>query len=441
MSRLPRMLTALVHSVPTSNTIRKMILLQDHNSYELCVRALQQQGIRPVKQVSAAHMLCCYLDRTKPIESLLQHPRIRRIENDRKVRIHRSSSSIVPIKNKILQSPQRIPWGVKAIHAPAVWSKSRGQGVKVGIIDTGISKHSDLSIAGGYNAIRKSRHYEDDNGHGTHVAGIVAAAGRANLPYGVAPKVALYGIKALDYNGDGYVSNIVEAVEWCIANDMDIINMSLGLDGGSQALRTSISRAHHKGIVVVASSGNSGPNNTVIDEPAIYPETIAVAATDRQKRVPEFSSRGYGIDVCAPGDRIVSTNHQNGFSIDSGTSMAAPHVSGTIALMKNYNPDLSPNQIRELLKDTALQLSYADVFEQGAGLIDAQAAVEQASLVGSNLKRKPIASSLRKQRSTSISTTKAQAARKRLARAQSSTKRTRRSSSAVSRRIKKMSNQ
>ena len=413
MSRLPRMLTALVHNVPTACTIRKMIVLQDNRSYELCVRALQQQGIRPLKQVSAAHMLCCHLDRTKPIAQLLHHPRIRRIENDIKAKIHLlSHRSVSPGHGSMLQSPLRIPWGVKAIHAPAVWSKARGQGVKVAIIDTGLSKHSDLNIAGGYNAIRRSKHYEDDNGHGTHVAGIVAAAGKANLPYGVAPKVELYGIKALDHNGDGYVSDIVEAVEWCIANNMNIINMSLGLDGPSHALRTSIYRAYRKGIVIVASSGNSGPHNASIDVPAIYPETIAVAATDRQKRIPDFSSRGYGIDVSAPGDRIVSTNHLNGFSMDTGTSMAAPHVSGTIALMLSVDPQLSPDHIREILKETALPDHHANIYEQGAGLIHAQAAVNRAGSHSNTWKRKRKASAIQRRPPSAYSPTQAQASRK-----------------------------
>ena len=192
---------------------------------------------------------------------------------------------------------------------------------------------------------------------------------------------------------------------------MNIINMSLGLDGPSHALRTSIYRAYRKGIVIVASSGNSGPHNASIDVPAIYPETIAVAATDRQKRIPDFSSRGYGIDVSAPGDRIVSTNHLNGFSMDTGTSMA-PHVSGTIALMLSVDPQLSPDHIREILKETALPDHHANIYEQGAGLIHAQAAVNRAGSHSNTWKRKRKASAIQRRPPSAYSPTQAQASRK-----------------------------
>ncbi|MGZ9586844.1 S8 family peptidase [Paenibacillus marinisediminis] len=388
MAKLPNMLTAVVHSTPSRDTIRKMILLEDRQSYKLCASALKQQGIVPVKQVEAANMLCCHFDNSKPLCSLIQHPSIRRIETDIRAKIHDISHKRRSAAIRESKAAARIPWGLKDIHAPEAWGESRGQGIKIGIIDTGISRHNDLVIAGGYNTIRRNHSYEDDNGHGTHVAGIAAAAGRMNMPFGVAPKVSLYGVKALDKRGDGFLSDIIEGVEWCIANGMNIINMSLGLDGPSHLLRASIYKAYQQGIIVIASAGNSGPNNLTIEEPAIYPEVIAVAATDRKKQIPSFSSRGYGIDVSAPGNRIVSTNHKQGFSVDSGTSMAAPHVSGTVALILAVNPTITPDEVRELLRSTAHRLPDISEYAQGAGIIDAKQAVQAADFSASSDKRR-----------------------------------------------------
>lgn len=387
MSQLSNILTAAVHSSANRRTERKMIVLKNRKQYIRCMEALKQQGIDPIKKIGSANTLCCHLDLSKSTPSLLQHPHIRTIETDCTVKVHGKAFT----DNINASSLNRIPWGVQAIHAPQIWNSTRGQGVKIGVIDTGLSPHPDLVIAGGYNAIHRNFAYADDNGHGTHVAGIAAAVGHRGLPYGVAPKVQLYGIKALDANGDGFVSDIVEGVEWCIANGMHIINMSLGLDGPSDALRASIRKAHRRGIIVVASAGNSGPFNIAIDQPASYPETIAVAATNRHRRIPTFSSRGYGIDVVAPGDKIVSTDHKRGFSVDSGTSMAAPHVSGTIALLLSKQPFLQPEQIRRLLKQTATSLLKENEQAQGAGLIDAKLAIQELSTaVAASYRRKPL---------------------------------------------------
>lgn len=388
MRNLTRMLQAVVHGKPARHTVRKIIVLRDRKSFNACVRELKKQGIVPVKQVKSACMLCCHVHPQAKLAELMKHPSIRRIENDARVRAHavgrdrRSSSTRVrSVKRNHSTAKgqashmQHIPWGVKRIQAPKVWPSTRGKGIRIAIVDTGISPHPDLRITGGTNTIRPGASYDDDNGHGTHVAGTAAALGRGDLLYGTAPEAELYAVKALDENGEGYVSDIVEGVEWCIRNRMDVINLSLGLNGPSKLLRHTIRRAYRQGIAIVASAGNNGKDAEAIDEPASYPEVIAVAATDRLNCIASFSSRGKGIDVAAPGTDIVSTNDKGGFAEDSGTSMAAPHVSGTAALMLAACQGMLPDQIRSALIQTSQRLRGEPVTAQGAGLINAHRAV------------------------------------------------------------------
>ncbi|MEQ7049300.1 S8 family peptidase [Paenibacillaceae sp. P-4] len=387
MRTLSRMLKAAVSSRPHRKAVRKMIILKDEKSYNACILELKKFGITPVKQVGSANMLCCHMDGNHhALQRLRKHPSVRRIETDARVRAHIYPLSYYPasqILNSVTAEPissKQIPWGVKRIQAPEVWKSSQGKSIKVAVVDTGISAHPDLNIAGGVNTIRKGGSYRDDNGHGTHVAGIVAALGKSGMQYGVAPEVILYAVKVLDQSGDGYVSDIVEGLEWCIRNNMDVINMSLGLNGASASLRSMVKRAHRKGIVIVSSAGNEGRNSGKIDQPASYPEVIAVAATDKNNRIASFSSRGRGIDVAAPGSDIVSTSNKQGFITNSGTSMAAPHVSGTAALLLAHNRKVKPSLIRKLLMDTARPLNGYSRHSQGSGLIQADRAFSSLSI-------------------------------------------------------------
>ncbi|SFB25373.1 MULTISPECIES: S8 family peptidase [unclassified Bacillus (in: firmicutes)] len=231
-----------------------------------------------------------------------------------------------------------------------------GTGVKVGIIDTGIyATHPQLKVSGGYNFVSGNTNFNDDNGHGTHVAGIVAAKQAAtNTFYGIAPNAELFGLKVLNSDGDGYVSDIVAAIDWSIANDMDIINMSLGLYEPVFALEDAVNRAYSQGIIVVAAAGNDGGVNTV-NYPAKYKSVISVSALDQKDIIADFSSTGREVEISAPGDRIYSS-YLGGFAYLSGTSMAAPHVTGIIALYKQKYPTYSHEKIRQMIDGNAIDL-------------------------------------------------------------------------------------
>ncbi|WP_150275777.1 S8 family peptidase [Paenibacillus tepidiphilus] len=250
-----------------------------------------------------------------------------------------------------------MPWGVKAIHAPQAWSKSTGVHVKIGVIDTGADyRHPDLkhSLAAGVNLLHRGMLPLDDNGHGTHIAGTLAAAGGNRGMMGVAPRSLIYPVKAFDHNGSAYVSDIVLGIDWCVQNKIDIINMSFGMKTRSKALHDVVIKAYRAGIAIIASSGNDGKRGG--DYPARYPEAIAVGALDRRHRVAAFSNRGPYIDVYGPGESVPSCWLKEGYKEMSGTSMATSHVTGAAALLLALRPGVSPRELKLLLRRTAMPL-------------------------------------------------------------------------------------
>lgn len=271
------------------------------------------------------------------------------------VRSHRPLSTGLPGTDAPV-----VPWGVQSIKAPAAWRKSTGKRVKIAIIDTGVDfNHPDLAdaIGGGINLIHRHMLPLDDNGHGTHITGTIAASAKQSGIMGVAPRATIYAVKAFDHNGSSYVSDIVEGIEWCIKYRMDIINMSFGMKVRSAPLEAAIKQAYHAGIVIVASSGNEGKRGSV-DYPARLPQTIAVGATNRAGKIAAFTNRGPQIDIYAPGERIVSTWLNGKYNELSGTSMATSHVTGTIALLLSIHPHLTPWQIKRILQKHASPLSH-----------------------------------------------------------------------------------
>ena len=261
-----------------------------------------------------------------------------------------------------------IPWGVSRVKAPAVWERSAGAGVKVGVIDTGIDyTHPALkaNYKGGTNTATTGGDPKDDNGHGTHVAGTIAAAGDDIV--GVAPQAGLYAIKVLNENGYGTTASIVDGLSWCVENRMDIVNMSLR-GPASEVLEKAVKAAVAAGVTIVAASGNF-PDASV-SAPARYPEVIAVSASTSQDGLAGFASTGPEVDFIAPGDDIASTWTGGGTAVISGTSMAAPHVAGLAALARGLGAD-GPDAIRAMLQRSATPLKDLTPEQQGAGMIDA----------------------------------------------------------------------
>ena len=200
----------------------------------------------------------------------------------------------------------------------------------------------------------------------------------------MAPRLAnLYAIKVLNANGSGYLSDVIEGIQWATANNMQVINMSLGTGSNIQSMHDAVIAAKNFGVVVVAAAGNSGGS---VLYPAAYPETIAVSATDQNDELAWFSSYGPEVDLAAPGVNIYSTYKGSNYATLSGTSMAAPHVAGAAALVlntpvgtsdANSNGKWDPNEVQTKLQNTATDLGvlgFDSLF--GHGLVNAYNAIQ-----------------------------------------------------------------
>jgi hypothetical protein len=257
---------------------------------------------------------------------------------------------------------QQVPWGVARIGAPSVWSSSTGAGIKVAILDTGIQyDHPDLAanIKGGISVVGEENNtdpakWNDGHGHGTHVAGIVAAVNDNTGVVGVAPAAWLYAVKVLADDGKGYISDVIEGIDWCVQNEMRVLNMSLGTANDVLAFKEACDKAYADGILLIAAAGNEDDNGVLY--PAKYESVIAVAAADEYDNVPSWSSRGPEVELAAPGVNVLSTYKGSAYAWADGTSMASPHVSGTAALVWAKNLGLTNIQVRSVLQQTAFDL-------------------------------------------------------------------------------------
>jgi subtilisin family serine protease len=281
------------------------------------------------------------------------------------------------------QPLQEITWGVDRIEADQAWPETNGTAVNVAILDTGADlNHPDLAanIKGGYNAINSHKSAEDDHGHGTHVAGIIAAANNDIGVIGVAPKINLYPVKVLDRYNSGSLSDILDGMQWCIDNRMDVVNMSFGSTASDPLLQIAVTALNTAGIVQVAAAGNLGTSGGTILYPAKYPETIAVSSFDINDMIAASSSFGAEIDLAAPGVSIYSTSMDGTYVYMSGTSMAAPHVTASAALLLSLYPDLRPEETKATLKNTAEDLGLP-AEEQGAGLVRPDQAIHNPASI------------------------------------------------------------
>lgn len=273
-------------------------------------------------------------------------------------------------------SSQSIGWGLNKVAAPKAWETNlTGKGINIAVLDTGIAPHDDLSVTGGVSFLDTSTSYYDDNGHGSHIAGIIGAKNNNIGIVGVAPDSNMYAVKVLDSEGNGYLSDVITGIEWSITNKMDIINLSLSMPYSSSALRNAVDEAYNNGLLIVAAGGNNGSSSGTTDTveyPAKYESAIGVGAIDQNNNRPSFSATGSDIEVVAPGVEIESTYLNNEVATMDGTSMATAYVSGTLALLKESNLKLTNKQLRQKLQALTIDLGSAgkDTF-YGYGLVQA----------------------------------------------------------------------
>ncbi|EXX91875.1 serine protease [Paenibacillus darwinianus] len=296
-----------------------------------------------------------------------------------------SAKPIVP--NDLLYAQYQ--WNLPQIETEKGWNLSKGsQEVAIAVLDTGVqSDHPDLvgKLAQGLNIVDKKQAPDDDVGHGTHVAGIIAAS--VNNGEGVAG-ISWYNkimpVKVLDSSGAGTTYSVAEGLIWATDNGAKVINMSLGNYASAQFLHDAIRYAYDRDVVLIAASGNDDTDRP--GYPAAYPEVVAVAATDANSKKAAFSNYGDYIDVAAPGDTIPSTYPGNQYAALSGTSMASPHVTALAALIRSINPSLTNVEVMKLLTTTATDLGDKGKDNYyGYGQIDVVRALEAAEQSASSL--------------------------------------------------------
>ncbi len=291
---------------------------------------------------------------------------------------------------------------VPLINADDVWDlydecgeSITGLGVTVAVIDTGLDyNHPDLkdNFVDGYDFVNNDNDPMDDNGHGTHCAGIIAGTGMASdfRFVGVAPNAKLYIYKAMDDRGSGYASWFIESMERAVDPNMDgdfsdhvdVMSISAGDSSGypDDVLSVAADNAADLGVVVVVAAGNGGPSYDSISSPGCAQKVICVVATDKKGEIATFSSRGSDStetvkpDVVAPGVGITSTWPGGAYRALSGTSMACPHVAGIVPLLLQMHPNWTSDEIKTALRDTAVDIGY-NLTTQGYGQIDALNAV------------------------------------------------------------------
>lgn len=287
---------------------------------------------------------------------------------------------------------EQVPWSLRDFGVPAIWKRSRGKGVLIGIVDTGIDEvHAgDGDLADAIEDTRDFSHSRsgprDVFGHGTHVAGTAAAReGNRKGVAGVAPDSKLLIAKALGDDGGGTGESVGLAIIWCCDKGAKVINCSLGSAMPDPPIKSAIDYANGKGVFVVCAAGNTGRIND-LNFPARWDGTIAVGALDRNARLARFSSRGPQLDVAWPGEEITSTYLNGGYAVLSGTSMAAPAVAGLVALRLSSElaaggiATTSTQTMLAVLKDSAKDLGTPGFDnETGWGLVDPNKFVPEAS--------------------------------------------------------------
>lgn len=377
----------LFEEIQSPKGAHKKHILQFHNrqTYRACVSRLKQlnRGKKKVHTYQDLHIIQAISCPLNVHSAVLHCPQVKLVEEDKKVKIY-----ALPIKStagsdrttgssaSMWKGSQLIPWGVKHIKAPLAWKKTLGSQIKVGVIDTGIDfMHPDLksSVGPGINLLFPGALPIDDNGHGTHIAGIIAGSSTRQGILGVAPKASIHAVKAFDMVGSAYVSDIIAGINWCVENNMDIINMSFGMSTYSRALENAVKNAHDAGKIIVASCGNEGKKQS-IDYPARFSQVVSVGATTRTGRVASFSNKGKRIDIYAPGEKILSSWLYGRYNELNGTSMATAHVTGVIALMLSTKRNLKPYQVKQLLKRSSVSITN-DKSSKWPGQINARRAI------------------------------------------------------------------
>lgn len=300
--------------------------------------------------------------------------------------IHQSMSPLKIFEAGFNDPDLKLQYGITSINAQNAWSITKGdESIIIAVVDTGVDlNHPDLeaNLVKGYTTVKGTLSPNDDNGHGTHVSGVIGAIADNGIGVaGLAPKCKIMPIKVLSAKGDGNDSDIAEGIVWAIDHGAKVINLSLGGGGAGRTLENAMLYAYNSNVLVIAAMGNNGAN--VKNYPAAYKNVVAVGASDVKNRIAPFSNYGDWISVTAPGLKIYSTfptykvelsryNLSTSYAILSGTSMSVPYVSALAALILSKNKNLSRAEVRKKIEQNTIDIDKKGFDESsGFGLIDA----------------------------------------------------------------------
>lgn len=292
------------------------------------------------------------------------------------------------------EAKQKVGWSITAFDLPNAWRRvGQGEGVTVAVLDSGCDlDHPDLNdnliILKGSNFIDSRKAPHDDNAHGTHVAGIIAAENNELGMVGVAPECKIMPIKVLDSNGNGNLLAVAQGIRFAVDKGADIITMSLGAPFKIQQVRKAIQYAASKGVPCFVAAGNAGRTKEIY-YPANYPETIAIGSIDSNFDRSNFSNTGRNLDFMAPGGKIFSTVPDDWYGVMSGTSMACPFAVGVAALVLSYKRKTKADfkletveDYRNIFRSHTIPITnkkYAGKkFFEGFGIIDPRKLLEWA---------------------------------------------------------------
>ncbi len=304
------------------------------------------------------------------LTELARDPRVVSVEKDGTMH-----TSLVPADPHWAQA-----WGPKLVNAPQAWNMTTGaKSTIIAVVDTGVDpRQPDLRgrVLRGWDFQNNDANPKDDNGHGTAVAGVAAAAANDNVGIaGMCWKCQILPVKVLNANGSGNHSNIAAGIVWATKHGADVINLSLAGPSDANVIANAIQFARNHGVVVVAAAGNEGTSRRFY--PAAYPGVISVGATSSSDVLYSWSNRGSWVKLSAPGCAYTGSTGPIRWSWWCGTSFATPVVAGTAALMKSLKPGLSRAQIERALLNSTVRVRGISV-----GRIDAAKALRVASSLG-----------------------------------------------------------
>ena len=267
-------------------------------------------------------------------------------------------------------------WNVQMINADKIKKNKLKKKIKIALLDSGVDAGNDISLAYSISLVpgeeEMTKMFMDGSGHGSSVAGLIAAEDNGEGITGINPNAEIYSIRVLDDANQAPLSRVIEGIYLAIEQKVNIINMSFGLNTYSKALEEAIRAASEKGILIVAAAGNTGDKG--VQYPAAYEEVLAVGSVDKQGEVTEHSAKGEEIEIVAPGELVRTTGFLGTEMVSSGTSLAAPQVAAVASLIWERDPGVPADFVRDLLKESANL--YGEAESYGNGLVDAEYALD-----------------------------------------------------------------